>query len=299
MAPSATSETTVTVVGDNEKKVTVAKAKTPLEALSHGPDGLSVPGIPKFVSFENERTWILEHMAAVFRHWSREDYIEGISGHISVLDPEHTNAFWFNPYGVHFGLLKASDMVLVHMDGEVIGGNKSWPVVNGAGFHIHTAVHKARPDAHAVCHCHGIHGKAWSVFGRRLEMLTQDTCKFYGEAQAVYDSHGGVVLGPEEGERIAESLGPKGKAVILRNHGILTVGTTVDEAAFLMTSIERSCRVQLLAEAAAANGIPKKLISDQEAQFNYDAESDADLCYAEFQAEFNLEDRLSNGDFKN
>lgn len=130
-------------------------------------------------------------------------------------------------------------------------------------------------------------------------MLTQDTCKFYGEAQAVYDSHGGVVLGPEKGERIAESLGPKGKAVILRNHGILTVGTTVNEAAFLMTSIERSCRVQLLAEAAAANGIPKKLISDQEAQFNYDAESDADLCYAEFQAYFNLEDRLSNGDFKN
>ncbi|RKK10736.1 hypothetical protein BFJ66_g17935 [Fusarium oxysporum f. sp. cepae] len=84
----------------------------------------------------------------------------------------------------------------------------------------------------------------------------------------------------------------------LRNHGLLTVGQTVDEAAFLMTSMEKSCQVQLLAEAAAANGIPKRLISDEEARFNYDAESDPDLCYAEFQAYYNLEDKLTGGEFK-
>ena len=199
--------------------------------------------------------------------------------------------------GVHFGLLRASDMILVNLDGEVIGGNRSIPP-NSAGFLIHASVHKARPDAHAVCHCHSISGKAWSVFGRPLEMLTQDACKFHGPAQAVYNSYGGVVLGSEEGDRIAAALGLKGKGCILRNHGILTVGQTVDEAAWLFTSMEKSCRVQLLAEAAAASGIPKVLITDEEAQYNFDVESDPEVCYCEFQVYYQYEERLSKGDFK-
>src|SRR5438034_484827 len=73
-----------------------------------------------------------------------------------------------------------------------------------------------------------VYGKAWSVFGRPIEMLTQDSCKFYN-AHSVYNSYGGVVLAAEEGERIAEALGPQNKACILRNHGLLTVGHTVDE----------------------------------------------------------------------
>lgn len=70
-------------------------------------------GIPHFDDLAAQRQWQLEHMAAAFRHWAREGYVEGISGHISVRDPEHTDAFWTNPLGVHFGLLKASDMILV------------------------------------------------------------------------------------------------------------------------------------------------------------------------------------------
>lgn len=104
------------------------------------------------------------------------------------------------------------------MGGKVIRGNEKWPVINAPGFLIHTAIHKARPNAAAVHHCHSIHGKTWPVFGRRLEMLTHDICEFYGQAQATYDNHGGVIRGPEEGERIAESLRPNRKGVILRNH---------------------------------------------------------------------------------
>ncbi|KAF0321518.1 aldolase [Colletotrichum asianum] len=73
---------------------------------------------------------------------------------------------------------------------------------------------------------------------------------------------------------------------------------TVDEAAFLFTSIERSCQVQLLAEAAAANGLPKVLITDEEADFNFDVESDPEICYCEFQVYYDLEEELSKGDFK-
>jgi len=127
-------------------------------------------------------------------------------------------------------------------------------------------------------------------------MLTQDTCKFYN-AHAVYDSYGGVVLAAEEGDRIAEALG-SGKGCILMNHGLLTVGGTVDEAAFLFGSMERSCQVQLLADAAAANGLKKVVISDEEATYNFKMESDPAILYAEFQAYYDYEDAMLNGAFK-
>ncbi|KAI8664785.1 Aldolase-II domain-containing protein [Fusarium sp. Ph1] len=265
---------------------------TPLRALSHGP---MLGGVPKFLDLSSQRRWLLQHMTAVFRHWSREGYVEGMSGHISVRDPEYPHAFWTNPLGVHFGLLRVDDMVLVNYEGQIIGGNQSLPI-NRAGFLIHSEIHKARPDVHAVCHCHSIHGKAWSSFGRRIEMINQDACKFFGNAHTVYQNHGGVVLGAEEGERIAAALG-NAKAVILRNHGILTVGSTVDEAAWLFTSLEHSCKAQLLAEAAAANGSKILLIDDEEAKFNFEAESDPEVCYAEFQVYYELERKLSDGDF--
>lgn len=242
-----------------------------------------------------KRQWQLEHMAAAFRHWAREGYVEGMSGHISVRDPEFHDAFWTNPLGMHFGLLKASDMILVNLEGKVIGGNINRPP-NAAGFLIHAAVHKARPDVHAVCHAHAAHGKAWSCFGKPLEMLTQDSCKFYN-AHSVYNSYGGVVFAAEEGERIAAALGG-GKGCILRNHGLLTVGGTVDEAAFLFLSMEHACQGQLLAEAAAANGLEKVLITDVEAEYNFKMESDPEVCYCEFQVYYDWEDHQLNGVFK-
>jgi ribulose-5-phosphate 4-epimerase/fuculose-1-phosphate aldolase len=103
-------------------------------------------------------------------------------------------------------------MILVDLDGRVIGGNCS-RCPNAAGFLIHAAVHKSRRDVHAVCHAYTLHGKAWSCFARKLDMLTQDSCKFYN-AHSVYNSYGGVVLVAQEGERIAAALG-SGKACIL------------------------------------------------------------------------------------
>lgn len=128
-------------------------------------------------------------------------------------------------------------------------------------------------------------------------MLTQDTCKFYGDAQAVYNAYGGVVLAEEEGEEIAKALG-NGKGAILRNHGLLTVGQTVDEAAWLFLSMEKACENQILAEAAAANGLKKVLITDEEAAYNQKMEGDADTSYAEFQAYYDYEEYMTGGDFK-
>ena len=108
------------------------------------------------------------------------------------------------------------------------------------------------------------------------------------------------MLASEEGAMIAKALGPTNKAAILRNHGLLTVGKTVDEAAFLFLSLEHACQGQLLVEAASEGGkIPKVLISDEEADYTNRMESDAETCYAEFQAYYDWEDYQTKGDFKN
>lgn len=185
-------------------------------------------------------------------------------------------------------------MVLINYSGDVVGGNTTRPA-NAAGFLIHAAVHKARPDVHAACHTHSPFGKAWSAFARPLEMINQDVTYFYGEAQAVYPEFGGIVFTEEEGKRLAASLGPKGKGMILRNHGLLTVGSTVDEAAFLFTNMERSCEVQLMVEAAAANGIEKVYVDDEAARYTFENSSEAEALYYEFQPDLEYEFAMDPG----
>lgn len=104
----------------------VKKDKDPdcqLHELSMGPNPLT--GIPTFVNHQFHREHILLHMAAVFRNWARMGYTEGISGHISVRDPERPDCIWMNPIGKHFGLMNASDMVCLEIDtGKIVGGNR-------------------------------------------------------------------------------------------------------------------------------------------------------------------------------
>lgn len=175
--------------------------------------------------------------------------------------------------GVHFGLIKVSDLILLNHNGEPVGGNLKKPA-NAAGFQIHGHLHRRYPHINAACHAHSVNGKAWSTFARPLDMINQDAAMFYGDAQAVYPEFGGVVLDPEEGQRLATALGPKGKLLILRNHGLLTVGQTVDEAAYLFTLAEKSCEIQLKVDAAAACGIPKRTIDDRVAEYTFEMTSD-------------------------
>lgn len=161
---------------------------------------------------------------------------------------------------------------MLNHNGEPVGGNLRRPA-NAAGFQIHGHLHRRYPHVNAACHAHTVNGKAWSTFGRALEMINQDVAMLYGEAQAVYSEFNGVVFTPEEGERLAKALGPKGKLLILRNHGLLTVGQTVDEAAYLFTLAERSCEIQLKTDAAAASGMPKQLIEDKVARHTFEMTS--------------------------
>ena len=118
---------------------------------------------------------------------------------------------------------------------------------------------------------------------------------FY-KKHTVYESFGGVVLEDEEGQRLAEALGDN-KAIILQNHGLLTVGETADEAGYLFTLMEKCCQVQLLIESAVRSGLEKKLIGDEEADFTYFNTSDPETLYTEFQVDYDLEMELTNGAF--
>jgi len=208
---------------------------------------LRPPEIPTFADAEEDRRYRKEHLAAAFRVWARLGYDEGPAGHITVRDPERLDHFWVNPFGMHFGMISVSDLILVNHEGEVVEGD--WPV-NRAAFCIHAAIHQARPDVTAAAHCHSLHGKSWSALGRLLDPLTQDACAFY-EDHALFDDYTGVVVEVEEGRRIATALGSN-KAAILRNHGLLTVGGSSDAAAWFFIAMDRSCHAQLLAEAAGS-----------------------------------------------
>jgi len=197
------------------------------------------------VSVEDERRHRKAHLAAAFRLFARYGFDEGVAGHITVRDPAEPDHFWVNPFGRAFRRMRVSDLQLVNSAGEVIEGGKG---INRSAFAIHSQIHAARPDVVAAAHSHSVYGKAWASLARPLDMITQDHCDFF-EDHSVYDSFDGVVLDTAEGRRIAAALGET-KAVILRNHGLLSVGHSVDEAAWWFIRMEACCRVQLLAEAA-------------------------------------------------
>ena len=204
-----------------------------------------IPAIPKFASVEEERRHRKERLAASFRLFAKFGFDEGVAGHITARDPELPDHFWVNPFGVHFGHIHVSDLILVNAKGVVVEGKHP---VNIAAFAIHSSIHHARPDVIAAAHSHSLHGKAWASLGRLLDPITQDACAFF-EDHVVFNDFTGIVYETSEGERIAKALGNH-KAAILQNHGLLTVGHTVDEAAWWFITMDRSCHAQLLAQAA-------------------------------------------------
>jgi ribulose-5-phosphate 4-epimerase/fuculose-1-phosphate aldolase len=230
--------------------------------------------LPSHDSIEDERQYIKQRMAAAFRLFDKFGFSEGVAGHLTARDPERTDCFWVNPFGLSFGLIRASDLILVNHEGVVVEGD--WPV-NIAAFAIHSQIHAARPDVNAAAHTHSLYGRAFSTLGKLLDPLTQDSCTFF-EAHGLFDDYTGVVIDTEEGKRIAHALGEH-KAAILRNHGSLTVGRSVDEAAWLYITMERTCQVQLMAEAAGTT-IP---IDAEMARLTRDQVGSSFACWLSFQ----------------
>ena len=187
-------------------------------------------------------------LAACYRLVDKYGMTDLIYNHITARIPGNDHHLLINLYGLLYKEITASSLVKIDVEGEILWKPKTEYGINKSGYVIHGAIHKARPDVIAAAHAHSMHGRTWSTFGRLLDPITQDACAFY-EDHAVFDCYTGVVHETSEGDQIAKALGSK-KAAILKNHGLLTVGKSVDMAAWFFISMDRCCQSQLLAEMA-------------------------------------------------
>ncbi|MFT5577696.1 MAG: ribulose-5-phosphate 4-epimerase/fuculose-1-phosphate aldolase [Paraglaciecola psychrophila] len=161
-------------------------------------------------------------------------------GHISARDPERTDCFWMLRYGVSYDDVNVSDLVLVGPDGKLVDGRGG---VNLAGYYIHHPILAARPDLVSAVHVHTGWGTPFSSEGRLFDPISQESCIFF-EDHALFDDEEVQVQSIAAGARIAAALAGN-RAIILRNHGLLTAADSVAEAVGSFVHMERVAEVHM------------------------------------------------------
>lgn len=208
--------------------------------------GAAARGVRDRVS---EAEWGLRvDLAAAYRLVAHHGMDDLIYNHISVRIPGDDEHFLINAYGLMYEEMTASSLVKIDMAGHFVDEPAHAYGVNRAGFVIHSAVHRARPDVGCVIHTHTPAGMAVSALECGLLALTQTSMFFDRVPVHEYE---GVAVDLDEQQRIVTDLGPH-QAMILRNHGLLAVGPTIAEAFTAMYWLERACQAQLMAMACNA-----------------------------------------------
>lgn len=190
-------------------------------------------------------------LAAAYRLVAEYGWDDLVFTHISARVPGPEHHFLINPYGMMFDEITASSLVKVDLAGKIV--MESDYHINPAGFTIHSAVHAARADALCVMHLHTDYGIAVSAQEQGLLPISQQS--LFVLASLGYHNYEGLALNDEEKPRLVADLGNK-MFLILRNHGLLTVGATVADAFLSMFLLERACRIQILAQAGGGKLIP-------------------------------------------
>lgn len=226
-------------------------------------------------------------LAVCYRLVARNGWDDLIYTHISAAIPDAEGQYLINPFGLAFDEVRASNLVKVDVQGRVVGESR-YPV-NPTGFTIHGAVHAARPDARCVMHLHTTAGIAVSMLRCGLLPVSQHAMRFY--KNIAYHDYEGVALDPAEAERLIADLGQH-KAMILRNHGVLTCGATVAEAYVLMATLEKACVTQLAAMAASSDLVvpPEDVLDRAVAQLIDDTTPDGELEWPALRRRLERED---------
>jgi ribulose-5-phosphate 4-epimerase/fuculose-1-phosphate aldolase len=183
-------------------------------------------------------------LAACYRLVALYGWDDLVFTHISVRVPGDKHEFLINPYGMLFEEITASSLVKVDAEGNKVGPSP-YPV-NPAGFVIHSAVHAARPDVACVLHVHTVAGIAVSAQKEGLLPISQQAT--IALASLGYHDYEGIALRDEEKPRLVNDLG-RSASLILRNHGLLTVGRSVGEAFVTMFNLQRACEIQVAAQS--------------------------------------------------
>ena len=202
-------------------------------------------------------------LAACYRVIAMHGWDDLVFTHISAPVPGPDEHFLINPYGMLFEEITASSLVKVDLDGEKVV-DSPYPV-NPAGFTIHSAVHEARPDVGCVLHTHTRAGVAVSAQKDGLLPLSQISLIPY--ATLGYHDYEGIALNEEEKPRLVADLGSN-QALILRNHGLLTVGPTIPDAFLMMYALETACQTQVMAQSSGGEltQVPAPIVAGIKAQ---------------------------------
>jgi ribulose-5-phosphate 4-epimerase/fuculose-1-phosphate aldolase len=228
-------------------------------------------------------------LAACYRLVAHYRMTDLIYTHISARVPGQADQFLLNPYGLMFDEITASSLVKIDLDGKVIEDTPYQ--VNAAGFTIHSAIHAARHDLACVLHTHTRAGIAVSCQKQGLLPLNQISLQFHD--RLAYHDYEGIALDHDERPRLVASLGDK-RAMILRNHGLLTAGRSIPEAFSLMFYLERACEIQVAAQAGGAELVtPPPAIREKTAR-QYESGDDPSGGL-EWAAQLRLLERLDPG----
>ncbi len=209
----------------------------------------STAGVCKEVS---EQEWQARvDLAAAYRLVALYGWDDLIFTHLSARVPGPEHHFLINPYGMMFEEITASSLVKINLQGEIVTPSPYF--INPAGFTIHSAVHAAREDALCVIHLHTDYGIAVSAQKEGLRPISQQS--LFSLASLAYHEYEGLALNEAEKSRLVADFGNK-TSMILRNHGLLTVGKTAAEAFLSMYILERACRIQILAQSGGETLLP-------------------------------------------
>ncbi|AZG44688.1 class II aldolase/adducin family protein [Gordonia insulae] len=200
-------------------------------------------------------------LAAVYRLVAHYKMTDLIFTHISVRIPGPEDHFLINPYGLLFEEITASNLVRIDLDGNVVGDSSA--VVNPAGFVIHSAIHRERADAHCILHTHTLAGCAVAASATGLLPLNQISMEFHNRVG--YHDYEGVALNVDEQKRIVDDIGSH-PALILRNHGLLTVGETPGRAFLRMFYLNKACEIQVAATRAGDLVLPDPAVAEHAAR---------------------------------
>jgi ribulose-5-phosphate 4-epimerase/fuculose-1-phosphate aldolase len=211
--------------------------------------------------------WVTRvHLAACYRLCALNQWDDLIYTHISAAIPGEPDHYLINPFGMQFDEITASNLLKVNLRGE-LHPNQSG-MVNPTGFAIHGAIHLARPDAHCVMHLHNTAGIAVSAQRDGLLPLSQHAMRFMGHLG--YHDYEGLALTESEGVCLVDNLGTH-PAMLLRNHGTLTVGRTIGEAYVVMSTLIKACEIQIAALSSPHLHLPSNAVINRAANKLHDA----------------------------
>jgi len=205
-------------------------------------------------NWSNDERKVREDLAAAYRLVAQLGFEDSIWTHISARVPGNHEQFLINPHGVLFRDVTASSLVKIDTDGRIVEDTPYQ--VNEAGFTIHSAIHSAREDAGCVVHLHTVAGVAVSSLACGLVPANQWSFQFFN--RVAYHDYEGIADDLDERARLIRSLGSSHRTLVLRNHGMLTLGRTVAEAFILMRNLNCACEAQI---AFQSTGLPVMPVS--------------------------------------